>query len=84
MSKQTFSGADGTYVLTGLARGTYNLSARREGVLFSHEGFTNPLNLTATRVDADFFGADPGNLQTVTLVPLGAEWRSARRSDCRT
>lgn len=74
-TKQTFTGADGTYVLAGLARGTYTLSARREGLLFTREGFTNPLNLTANRAGADFVGADPGDLQSVTLVPLGAEWR---------
>ncbi len=73
-TKQTFTGADGTYVLTGMARGTYNLTARREGVLFSRQGFTNPLNLTASRTGADFIAADPGDLQIVTLVPLGAEW----------
>jgi len=74
-TKQTFSGADGTYVLTGLARGTYTLSARREGILFARQGFSNPLNLTASRTGADFLGSDPGGLQTVTLVPMGAEWR---------
>lgn len=73
-TKQTFSGADGTYVLTGLARGSYTLSARREGLLFTREGFSNPVNLTASLTAANFVGADPGNLQTVTLVPMGAEW----------
>lgn len=74
-TKQTFSGADGTYVLAGLSRGTYTLSARREGILFTRQGFSNPLNLTTSRTGADFLGTDPGDLQTVTLVALGAEWR---------
>ncbi len=73
-TKQTFTGADGTYVLAGLAKATYTLSARREGYLFSRQGFSNPLSLTANRTGADFVGADPGDLQIVTLVPMGAEW----------
>ena len=73
-TKQTFTGADGTYVLTGLAKGTYGLTAHGDGLLFTRTGFNNPLTLNASKTGADFLAADPGDLQNITLVPIGAEW----------
>ena len=74
-TKQTFTDSDGTYILAGLARGSYTLRALKEGLLFTRQGFTNLLNLQANRVDANFEASLPGDLQNVTLVPLGAVWR---------
>lgn len=74
-TKQTFTDSDGTYILAGLARGSYTLRALQEGLLFTRLGFTNPLNLQANRAEVNFEASTPGDLQNVTLVPLGAVWR---------
>ncbi len=74
-TKLTFTDSDGTYLLVGLAKGTYTVTAAAEGLLFTKNGFTNPLNLTANRTGIDFTASLPGDLQMVTLVPSGAEWR---------
>jgi hypothetical protein len=74
-TKQTFTDSDGTYILAGLVRGSYTLRALQEGLLFTRQGFTNPLNLQANRAQVNFEASTPGDLQNVTLVPLGAVWR---------
>lgn len=74
-TKQTFTDSDGTYILAGLARGSYTLRALGEDLLFTRQGFTNPINLQANRADVDFEASAPGDLTSLALVPLGAEWR---------
>lgn len=74
-TKQTFTDSDGTYILAGLARGSYTVRASRDDLLFTRVGFTNPINLQANRADANFEATAPGDLQSLTLIPLGAEWR---------
>lgn len=74
-TRVTYTGSDGTYVLTGLSRGQYTVKAVAEGLLFTREGFSNPLDLTAHRTGVDFIGALPGDLEFASLIPAGAEWR---------
>ncbi len=74
-TRQTFTDADGTYTLVGLARGTYTLQAQSGDLLMTKVGFSNPINVQSDRAGLDFEAADPGDLATVTLIPLGAEWR---------
>lgn len=73
-TKLTYTDSDGTYVLPGLTKGTYTVAAAAEGLLFTKNGFTNPLNLLANRTGLDFTASLPGDLELVTLVPAGAEW----------
>lgn len=73
-TRMTYTGSDGTYVLTGVPRGTHTLKAQAEGLLFTRDGFANPLNITASRANLNFIGALPGDLDIASLVPAGAEW----------
>ena len=73
-TRMTQTGSDGTFVLTGLARGSYTLKALGEGLFFTQSGFANPINLTGNVQGHDFIGAFRGDLETVTLVPAGAVW----------
>ncbi len=73
-TRMTYTGSDGTYVLTGLARGSYTLKALGEGLIFTRSGFENPINLTANLQGHDFVGSLPGDLEQMTLVPAGAVW----------
>lgn len=73
-TRMTQTGSDGTFVLTGLARGSYTLRALGEGLFFTQSGFSNPINLTGNLDGHDFVGAFRGDLETVTLVPAGAVW----------
>jgi len=74
-TRLTYTGSDGTYVLPGLARGQYTVKALAEGLLFTRDGFTNPLDLSASRTGVNFVGSLPGDLEFSTLIPAGAEWR---------
>jgi hypothetical protein len=74
-TKQTYTDSDGTYILAGLARGSYTVRALAEDLLFTRQGFTNPINLQANRAEVNFEASAPGDLMSLTLVPLGAEWR---------
>lgn len=74
-TKQTFTDSDGTYVLAGLTRGSYTVRAQADALLFSRQGFSNPLNVQANLSGVSFEATAPGDLQSVTLVPLGASWR---------
>jgi len=74
-TKLTYTDTDGTYVLPGLAKGSYTLKAQADGLSFIKVGFSNPLDLTADRAGLDFSATLPGDLDSVTLVPAGAEWR---------
>ena len=73
-TRLTYTASDGTYVLTGLSKGQYTIKALSEGLLFTREGFSNPLNLSADAVGINFEGALPGDLEVSALVPAGAEW----------
>jgi len=74
-TKLTSTDTDGSYVLPGLAKGSYTLKAEADGLSFIKVGFSNPLDLTANRAGLDFSATLPGDLDPVTLVPAGAEWR---------
>ena len=74
-TRLTYTGSDGTYVLTGLTSGQYTVKALAEGLLFTRDGFINPLTVSAHRTGINFIGALPGDLEFATLVPAGAEWR---------
>ena len=74
-TQQTYTTSDGTYTLTGLARGTYTVKAVSEGYLFTPSGFSNPLSLTGSVDGANLEATQPGDLAQVALVPLGAQWR---------
>ncbi len=74
-TRMTYTGFDGTYVLTGLTSGQYAVKAQTEGLLFTRDGFSNPVSVAPSRSDIDFIGAPPGDLEFATLVPAGAEWR---------
>ena len=74
-TQQTYTTSDGTYTLTGLARGTYMVKAVSEGYLFTPSGFSNPLSLTGSVDGANLEATQPGDLAQVALVPLGAQWR---------
>jgi hypothetical protein len=74
-TQQTYTVSDGTYTLTGLARGTYSVKAVSEGYLFTPSGFSNPLSLTGSVDGANLEATQPGDLAQVALVPLGAQWR---------
>ena len=74
-TKLTYTDTDGTYVLPGLAKGSYTLKAEADGVSFIKVGFSNPLELTTDRTGLDFSATPPDDLAPVTLVPAGAEWR---------
>ena len=78
---QTLTEADGSYTLVGLAKGSYSVKAEGAGWLFTRSGFTNPLNLQATRGGVNFEASAPGDLAQVTLMPLGAEWRFYDKGD---
>ncbi|MEN9678323.1 MAG: hypothetical protein RIS76_4219, partial [Verrucomicrobiota bacterium] len=71
----TYTGSDGTYVLTGIPRGSHSIKALAEGLLFTRDGFANPVSVTGSRANLNFLGALPGDLDVATLVPAGAEWR---------
>jgi len=49
--------------------------ALADDLLFTRQGFSNPLNVQANLSGANFEAAAPGDLQSVSLVPLGASWR---------
>jgi hypothetical protein len=74
-TQQTYTVSDGTYTLTGLARGTYSVKAIAEGYLFTPSGFSNPLSLTGHADGINLEASAPGDLAQVALVPLGAQWR---------
>jgi hypothetical protein len=74
-TQQTYTTSDGTYTLTGLARGTYTVKAIAEGYLFTPSGFSNPLTLTGHVDGINLEASAPGDLAQVALVPLGAQWR---------
>jgi hypothetical protein len=74
-TKLTYTDSDGTYLLPGLTKGTYTVTAAAEGLLFTKNGFTNPLVLNANRSGIDFNASLPGDLEMATLVPSGSEWR---------
>jgi len=74
-TKLTYTDTDGSYVLPGLAKGSYTLKAEADGLSFTTVGFSNPLDITANRAGLDFSATLPGDLDMVTLVPAGAEWR---------
>lgn len=74
-TKLTSTDTDGSYVLPGLAKGSYTLKAEADGLSFTTVGFSNPLDLTANRAGLDFSATLPDDLDPVTLVPAGAEWR---------
>ena len=74
-TKLTYTDSDGSYILPGLTKGAYTLKAEADGLLFTKVGFSNPLDLTANRAGLDFSATLPGDLDQVTLVPAGAEWR---------
>lgn len=74
-TKSTWTDDDGTYVLAGLAKGSYTVRASADGLLFTRKGFTNPINLQANRADIDFEASLPGDLANNVLVPAGAVWR---------
>lgn len=73
--KVGYTDSDGRYVITGVARGSVALKASREGFVFSHPTFANPLNITGNRAGLDFEADLPGDLELITLVPAGARWR---------
>jgi hypothetical protein len=74
-TQQTYTVSDGTYTLSGLARGTYTVKAVAEGYLFTPSGFSNPLTLTGHADGINLEASAPGDLAQVSLVPLGAQWR---------
>jgi hypothetical protein len=74
-TQQTYTTSDGTYTLTGLARGTYSVKAIAEGYLFTPSGFSNPLSITGHADGINLEASAPGDLAQVALVPLGAQWR---------
>ena len=74
-TQQTYTVSDGTYTLTGLARGTYSVKAIAEGYLFTPSGFSNPLSITGHADGINLEASAPGDLAQVALVPLGAQWR---------
>lgn len=74
-TKSTWTDDEGTYVLAGLAKGSYTVRAAADGLLFTRKGFTNPINLQANRADIDFEASLPGDLANNVLVPSGALWR---------
>ena len=74
-TQQTYTTSDGTYTLTGLARGTYTVKAIAEGYLFTPSGFSNPLSITGHADGINLEASAPGDLAQVALVPLGAQWR---------
>ncbi|HAB15884.1 MAG TPA: hypothetical protein DCE44_05485, partial [Verrucomicrobiales bacterium] len=74
-TRLTYTGYDGTYVLPGLARGSHTVKAQSEGLLFTRDGFSNPLSIANNREGVNFIGALPGDLEFSTLVPAGAQWR---------
>lgn len=73
-TRQTFTDSDGTYALVGLARGSYTLQAQAPDWLLTKVGFSNPINVQSDRSGLDFEASAPGDLATVTLIPMGAEW----------
>lgn len=74
-TQQAFTDSDGRYILAGLSRGNFTVRAQAEGLLFNRVGFVNPINLQANRADVDFEAALPGDLTSMTLVPLRSEWQ---------
>jgi hypothetical protein len=80
-SKQSYTDSDGTYLIAGLARASYTIKAVAEGLLFTRSGFTNPLAAQTNRIRIDFEASLPGDLATVSLVPMGAQWRYYDRGD---
>ena len=73
-TQQTYTTSDGSYTLTGLSRGTYTLKAIGEGYIFTPNGFSNPLSVTANVENAHLEASQRGDLAQVSLVPLGAQW----------
>lgn len=78
---QTYTVSDGSYILTGLARGTHTVKAISEGYIFTPNGFSNPLSVTANIEGANLEASQPGDLAQVSLVPLGAQWSYYDKGD---
>ncbi len=72
--RTVFTDAEGAYLLVGLPRGSYSLTATVDGTRLEPVGFTNPLDLTTSRADLDFVSVDTTRTRSVTLVPAGAFW----------
>lgn len=80
-TKQAVTDSNGEYLLAGLARGSYTVKAIADGLLFTRQGFVNPLSVQSNLGGIDFEAALPGDLVGLTLVPFGAQWRYYDRGD---
>ena len=74
-TRQAYTDSDGFYTLTGLTRGIYIVKAISDGLLFNRLGFTNPVSVQANQTGVDFESLVAGDLATVSIVPLGAQWK---------
>ena len=74
-TRQAYTDSDGFYTLTGLTRGIYTVKAISDGLMFNSVGFTNPVSVQANQTGVDFESFAAGDLATVSIVPLGAQWR---------
>jgi hypothetical protein len=74
-TRQSLTDNEGYYLIAGLTRGAYTVKAVQEGLLFTRRGFVNPLSVQSNQIGIDFEASLPGDLTSLTLVPLGAQWR---------
>lgn len=74
-NRLAFTDSDGTFVLTGLTRGTYSLAASLEGRQFIPVNFANPVEVSADAGPWDFAAVDLATQTPVTLLAAGSQWR---------
>jgi autotransporter-associated beta strand protein len=60
---------DGTYSITGLAAGSYTLTATKTGASFVTSGFTNPVTVGPNQVGKNFLAPPGAPAFTATLKP---------------
>lgn len=73
--RPTLTDTDGTYLLTGVARGRVTLQATAEDRQFEPVAFRNPLDIAADRAGLDFAALEVATRVALTLVPAGSVWR---------
>ena len=75
--REAFSGADGSYTLTGLNAGTHTLKAAIGG-LSTSPAFSNPVTVTSNRTDINFSSISLTAVSIVAVEPVAVEGTSQK------
>lgn len=69
LNKSTITDTDGTYTLTGVKVGAYDVTASDKGTAIAPANFTNPLNVDGDKVNINFGAKDLDTLPpTITIT----------------